>query len=137
LGRVQIQDVNAVSEQVVLASIEVHRLLGPGLLESAYAEAFACELTLRGLGFVKEPVLTPTYKGRPLPSRYRADFIVEGLVVVELKAVDQVLPVHAAQLLTYLRVSGLSVGLLVNFNVPLLRHGIRRLANKAPYLPPR
>ncbi|MDB4933758.1 MAG: GxxExxY protein [Labilithrix sp.] len=128
---------NAVSEQVVLASIEVHRLLGPGLLESAYQEALAFELTLVGVTFVKQPVLAPAYKGHALPSSYRADFIVEDLVVVELKAVDQVLPVHAAQLLTYLRVSGHPVGLLINFNVPLLRYGIRRLANKAPNLPPR
>jgi GxxExxY protein len=81
-------------------------------------------------------VLAATYKGQELPSSYRADFVVESLVVVELKAIDLVLPVHAAEVLTYLRASGLTVGLLINFNKPLLTQGIRRLANNAPNLPP-
>jgi len=128
-------DVNRVSERVVLACVEAHRHLGPGLLESAYEEALAHELRLSGMAFVRQAVLLATYKGHELPASYRADFVVENLVVVELKALDLVLPVHCAQLLTYLRASGLSVGLLVNFNTPLLRRGIRRLVNNAPDLP--
>ncbi len=128
------QDVNRVSEQVVLACIEVHRTLGPGLLESAYEEALAVELTLSGTAFVRQPLLAASYKGYALPANYRADFVVEDLVVVELKALDQVLAVHVAQVLTYLRVGAFSVGLLVNFNVPLLRDGIRRVVHRAPNL---
>jgi GxxExxY protein len=129
-------DVNSVSERVVLACIGVHRHLGPGLLESAYDEALAHELRLGGTRFARQVVLAATYKGQELPSSYRAAFVVEGLVVVELKAIDLVLPVHAAEVLTYLRASGLTVGLLINFNKPLLTQGIRRLANNAPNLPP-
>jgi len=126
---------NRVSEQVVLAAIEVHRHLGPGLLEGAYEEALALELRLLGIAFVRQHPLAATYKGQELPASYRADLVVENLVVVELKALEQVLPIHAAQLLTYLRVSGLPVGLLINFHSPLLRHGIRRFVNNAPNLP--
>jgi GxxExxY protein len=129
-------DVNSVSERVVLACIEVHRHLGPGLLESAYDEALAHELRLGGTRSARQVVLAATYKGQELPSSHRADFVVEGLVVVELKAIDLVLPVHAAEVLKYLRASGLTVGLLINFNKPLLPQGIRRLANNAPNLPP-
>jgi GxxExxY protein len=128
-------DVNWVSERVVLACVEVHRHLGAGLLESAYEEALAHELRLNGVTFVRQATLVATYKGQELPASYRADFVVEELVVVELKAVDLVLPVHASQLLTYLRASGLPVGLLVNFNTPLVRRGIRRIVNNAPNIP--
>jgi GxxExxY protein len=126
--------VNEVSEGVVVACVEVHRHLGPGLLESAYLEALAIELTTMGLAHVKEAPLSAAYKGHVLGTSYRADLVVEGLVIVELKAVDQVLPVHAAQVLTYLRVSGLSVGLLVNFKTALVRNGIRRVVHNAPDL---
>jgi GxxExxY protein len=119
---------------VVLAAIEVHRCLGPGLLESAYDEALAHELALERIAFVRQAPLVATYKGQVLAASYRADFVVERLVVVELKSVEQVMPIHAAQLLTYLRASGLSVGLLINFNTPLLRQGIRRMVNQAPNL---
>jgi GxxExxY protein len=125
-----------VSEAVVGACIEVHRHLGPGLLESGYEEELAHELGTRGLPFLRQVSIDARYKNHPLGVSYRADFIVERLVVVELKAVELVLPVHSAQVLTYLRVSGLPVGLLINFNAPLLRNGIRRLTNNAPKLSP-
>ncbi len=128
-------EVNQVSERVVLACVEVHRHLGAGLLESAYEEALAYELQLNGIAFARQVLLVATYKGQELPASYRADFVVEDVVVVELKAVDLVLPVHSAQLLTYLRASGLQVGLLVNFSTPLVRHGIRRIVNNAPNVP--
>jgi GxxExxY protein len=107
--------------------IEVHRHLGPGLLEAVYEECVCDELTSRGLAFERQRVIPLVYKGRALDAGYRIDLIVDGRVLVELKAVDALLPVHAAQIITYLRLSGIPVGLLVNFNVPALRHGIRRL----------
>lgn len=112
---------------IIGACIEVHRELGPGLLESAYEIALERELTMRGLSFERQVEIPVRYKGALLPSGYRADLIVEK-VVVELKAVVDLLPVHEAQLLTYLRLTGLPVGLLVNFNVPALRDGgVRRM----------
>ena len=118
------------SERVLGACIEVHRHLGPGLLESAYEQCLCHELALRGLSFARQRPLPLTYKGVMLDCGYRLDVVVEEKLVVELKAVDHLLSVHEAQVLTYLKLTGLDVGLLVNFNTPVLRGGIRRLARR-------
>jgi len=111
---------------IIGAAIEVHRQLGPGLLESAYEECLCHELHLRGLAFERQVALPVSYKGLQLDCGYRIDLIVEREVVVELKAVEKILPIHEAQLLTYLKISGKHVGLLINFDVPLLTQGIIR-----------
>ena len=114
------------TEQVIGAAIEVHRELGPGLLESAYAACLCRELELRGLVFDHENPMHFECKGKRFDCGYRIDILVDDRVIVELKAVDELAPVHEAQLLTYLRLSGVRVGLLINFNVPVLKDGIRR-----------
>jgi len=118
------------SERVIGACIEVHRHLGPGLLESAYEQCLCHELSLTGLSFARQRPLPVTYKGALLDCGDRLDVVVEGELVLELKAVDHLLPVHEAQVLTYLKLTGLDVGLLVNFNTPVLRRGIRRLVRR-------
>ena len=117
---------NRVTDGVIGAAIEVHRALGPGLLESAYSECLAHELTLRGIPFAREVPLPVEYKGVKLSVGYRLDFVVAGLVVVEIKALDAFEPVHEAQLITYLKLSGNRVGLLLNFKVARLKEGILR-----------
>src|SRR5579871_771533 len=112
---------------IIGASIEVHRHLGPGLLESAYEECLCRELHLRGLSFERQVDLPVPYKGLLLGCGYRMDLVVEHEVVLELKAIESILPVHEAQLLTYLKLSGKHVGLLINFNTPLLTRGIKRI----------
>jgi len=114
------------TQEILGAAIEVHRVLGPGLLESAYEHALCHELHLRNIGFQSQVDLEITYKGVVLGSTLRMDLLVRDTVIVELKSVEQILPVHGAQLLTYLRLSGHAVGLLINFNVPVLRNGILR-----------
>ncbi len=114
------------TSKIIGAAIEVHKALGPGLLESAYQSCLARELTLRGIEFEKEKPLPVNYKGERVECGYRLDFLVEGKVVVELKSVDGIHPVHEAQLLTYLRLTGCRVGLLINFNVPVLKDGLKR-----------
>ena len=114
------------TEAITGAAIEVHRVLGPGLLESAYEECLKHELTCRGLSFEAQVPLPVVYKGLELECGYWMDLVVEDTVVVELKAVEQLHPVHEAQRLTYLRLSGKRVGLLINFNVEVLKHGIVR-----------
>jgi GxxExxY protein len=109
------------------AAITVHRHLGPGLLESAYRECLCCELGLRGLAVARECVVPLVYRGIRVDVGYRADLIVNERVLVELKAIEKLMPIHTAQVLTYLGLSGLRVGLLMNFNVPLLREGLVRL----------
>jgi GxxExxY protein len=117
----------ALTEQIIGALIEVHRTLGPGLLESAYQACTAREFALRGFAFEQELPLPLEYKGVHVDCGYRLDFMVAGKVIVELKTVESLQPVHEAQLLTYLRLTGCKVGLLVNFNVPVLKHGIKRM----------
>lgn len=114
------------TEQIIGAAIEVHRELGPGLLESAYEQCFCHELNLPGLVFQCQLDLPVVYKGLKLNCGYRLDVVVENSVVIEVKSVEQILPIHQAQLLTYLRLSGKKVGLLINFNVPVLKNGIVR-----------
>ena len=114
------------TEQIIGSAIEVHRELGPGLLESAYDECLCHELHLRDLAFQRQVNLPIEYKTVRPDCGYRIDLLVENSVVVELKSVEEVLPVHQAQLLTYLRLSRIRVGLLINFNVPVLKNGIIR-----------
>lgn len=114
------------TREIIGAAIEVHRTLGPGLLESAYEECLCRELEVRGLSFKRQIPLPVSYKGVELDCGYRLDIVVQEAVVLELKCVDVVLPVHQAQLLTYLKLSGHRVGLLINFNVPVLTDGICR-----------
>lgn len=118
--------VNVLTHETIGAAIEVHKLLGPGLLESTYRECLCRELALRGVGFRREYGIPLEYKGIHLDCGYRIDLLVADLVVVEIKSVEQLAPVHEAQLLTYLRVGGWKVGLLINFNVVMLKDGIRR-----------
>ncbi len=116
------------TEKIIAAAIEVHRALGPGLLESAYEECLCHELTLGGLRFVRQVPLPVRYKAVRLDCGYRMDVVVEQQVVLEIKAVEAILSVHSAQLLTYLRLSHLSRGLILNFCVPVLKDGIKRLS---------
>ena len=114
------------THQIIGAAIEVHRTLGPGLLESAYEECLCHELKLRELPFERQVNLPIEYKGILLSCGYRLDIVVANTVLIEMKAVPRVLPIHEAQVLTYLRLSGKHVGLLMNFNVAVLTHGIVR-----------
>ena len=120
------EELNQVTHAVIGAAMEVHRALGPGLLESAYQECLSRELTVREIPFEREHPLPLEYKGIHLPCGYRLDLLVAGAVVVEVKSVETLAPIHEAQLLTYLRLGGWKIGLLINFNVPLLKQGIRR-----------
>ena len=120
---------NEITEEVIGAAIAVHRALGPGLLESAYEACLAYELVQRGLVVERQKSLPVTYRDVKVDCGYRIDLLVEESVVVELKAVEELGPVHEAQLLSYLKLSGCRVGLLINFNVKVLKQGIRRLVN--------
>lgn len=122
----QCMEYNKITDGIIGAAIEVHRTLGPGLLESAYQECLARELLLRNIPFDREVPVPVVYKGVHLECGYRLDFLVDKRVVLEIKAVDIIAPVHEAQLVTYLSLGGWQVGLLINFNVLLLRDGIRR-----------
>lgn len=119
---------DARTDVVIGAAIEVHRALGPGLLESAYAGALAVELEVRGVRFRREVAMPVAYKGQELGVGYRLDCLVGETVVVEVKSVDAIRPLHVAQTLTYLRLGRYPVGLLLNCNVPTLRQGITRLS---------
>jgi GxxExxY protein len=120
------------SEQVIGALIEVHRALGPGVLESAYEACFCHELRLRGLTFERQRPVGITYKGLTIDCGYRVDVLVEGRIVVELKAIERLLALHAAQILTDMKLLAVRIGLLVNFNVTSLRQGLRRLSLPPP-----
>ena len=112
--------------QIIGAAIEVHKHLGPGLLESVYQISLARELALRRIPFRREVNIPVMYKGEPLDANFRADFIIDDRVILELKAIKKLLPVHEAQLITYMKIASCSVGLLINFNVPVLKDGIIR-----------
>ncbi|HLW54668.1 MAG TPA: GxxExxY protein [Candidatus Angelobacter sp.] len=114
------------TEQIIGAAIEVHRTIGPGLFESVYEECLCREMKLRGLNFQRQMLVPVIYKGVEIDCKYRLDLLVEDIVVLELKTVDRVLPIHEAQLLTCMRLLGKPVGLIINFKVPALRHGIVR-----------
>jgi len=119
-------ELNEITEIIIAVPIEVHRLLGPGLLESAYQRCTCHELTLRQVPFRREVILPVMYKGLELDCGYRLDLLVMDSVVVEIKSVVGLDPIHEAQLLTYLKLAGWKVGLLINFNVPVLKNGIKR-----------
>jgi len=123
------EESDRLSHEILGAALEVHRTLGPGLLESTYEECLAYELSNRRLVVEKQKSLPLRYKEVFLDCGYRLDLLVEGLVIVELKSVDALLPIHEAQVLTYLRISSLWLGLLLNFNVRVFKLGIRRLVN--------
>ena len=119
--------INDLTRQVIGAAIEVHKVLGPGLLESVYEECLCHEFGLRGIHYKRQQTIPVEYKGVQLDCGYRIDLLVENLVILELKSVDSLEPIHEAQVLTYLKLTSLKVGLLINFNVPVLREGIKRL----------
>lgn len=123
-------DENDLSNEVIGAAIEVHRHLGPGLLENIYQECLGYEIKSRGHDVEREVVLPVRYKGIDFPAAYRADMLVDKKLIVELKVVDALLPVHVSQLLSYLRISRQKLGLLINFNVAQLKDGIRRVVNE-------
>jgi len=120
-------ELNTLTGQIIGAAIEVHKNLGPGLLESAYEECLCHELTLRKLAYKRQLPLPVKYKGLRLDCGYRIDMLVENLVILELKSVEKLEPIHEAQLLTYLKLAGIKVELLINFNVSVLKNGIKRL----------
>ena len=122
-------DENALSHEVIGAAIEVHRVLGPGLLEFIYEEALVIELEHRGLDVVRQAEVEVSYKGRRLENKLRLDVLVNGILIVEIKAIEHILPVHEAQLLSYLLLSEKKLGLLINFNTVVLRSSIRRVVN--------
>lgn len=123
------EELNAITEQIIGAAIEVHKALGPGLLESAYEACLAYERLQRGLRFEQQRPLPVTYKAVRLDCGYRLDFVVDESVVIELKAVDTLAPVHQAQVISYLKLGGYRLGLLINFNVKVLKDGVRRVIN--------
>src|SRR5437762_3539518 len=120
-------EANALTERIIGAAIEVHRTLGPGLLESVYEECLCYELSAAGLQFKRQVHLPVSYKGLKLDCGYVLDLFVEDEVIVEIKSNEAIAPVHCAQLLTYLRIAEKPVGLLINFNVPVLKNGLKRV----------
>ncbi len=124
--------VDDITEAIIGAAIQVHRSLGPGLLESAYEACLEYELIQKGLRVERQKPLPVVYRDVRLDCGYRIDLLVEDAVVVEIKAVDHLLPIHEAQLLSYLKLSGYQIGLLINFNTRMLKQGIRRFANNLP-----
>jgi GxxExxY protein len=119
-------DINDLTGEVIGAAIEVHRILGPGLLESIYEECLCIEFDKRKIPYQRQKEIPIEYKGTKLDSAHRLDIIVANNLIVELKACDSIQPIHEAQVLTYLKMTGIKVGLLINFNVPLLKKGIKR-----------
>jgi len=118
---------NDLPGKVIGAAIDVHRILGPGLLESAYEECLCYELDNRGISYQRQQELPIIYKEAQLKCGYRLDLIIENKLIIELKSCDRLLPIHEAQLLTYLKLSNIPIGLLINFNVPVLKGGIKRM----------
>ena len=122
-------DINKLSSKIIGAAIEVHKTLGPGLLESAYEECLSHELKLGGVSFERQKSIPISYKGKTLDCGYRLDIVVEGTIILELKSCEKIEPIHKAQVLTYLKLTNLNLGLLLNFNVPYMRDGILRVVN--------
>jgi GxxExxY protein len=120
---------NVLTDKIIGSAIEVHRHLGPGLLEAVYEECLCYELSQMDLKFQRQVHLPINYKGIKFESAYKMDLVVEDAIVIEIKATEELLPIHAAQLLTYLKSSNKRVGLLINFNVPILRNGLKRIVN--------
>ena len=129
------EKLNQITEAVISAAVDVHRTLGPGLLESAYEACLAFELAERGLKIEQQKPLPIVYREVKLDCGYRLDILVEEAVIVEVKSIDQLAPIHKAQLLSYLKLSGCKVGLLINFNVKVLKDGVVRMVNDFPDAP--
>ncbi|MBK6895395.1 MAG: GxxExxY protein [Alphaproteobacteria bacterium] len=125
----QFPDLGArLTHKIIEAAIEVHKYFGPGLLESIYEEALAVEMKSMGLNFERQKPIPVEYKGLKIDTVFRADFIVENEVILELKAVEKILPIHEAQILSYMKLSGMKLGLIMNFNSVLIKDGIKRMA---------
>lgn len=125
-----IMEINKLSSKIIGAAIEVHKALGPGLLESAYEECICHDLSSGGFSIERQKPLAVRYKGIKLDCGYRMDVVVENKIILELKSCEKIEPIHKAQLLTYLKLSGLNLGLILNFNVTVMRDGIARIVNK-------
>ena len=123
-------DINTLTSKIIGAAIEVHKSLGPGLLESAYEECLCYELDAKNISYERQKQLPITYKTQKLDCGYRLDIVVEKQIILELKACERIENIHKAQLLTYLKLSDLKLGLLMNFNVPLMKSGIIRVVNQ-------
>ena len=123
----EFNDINDLTGEIIGAAIEVHKTLGPGLLESIYEECICIEFGKRGMAYDRQKEINIEYKGVRLESKYRIDLMVSQMIIVELKTVDEFAPIHDAQVLSYLKLTKLKVGLLINFNVPILKDGIKRL----------
>jgi GxxExxY protein len=128
----EVDRLDQISRRIIGAAIEVHRHLGPGLLESAYQSCLVFELRQQGLRVEEQKPLPVTYKEVKLDCGYRLDLVVEDEIIVEVKAIEKLLPIHEAQLLSYLRLSNKKVGLLMNFHVPVLKDGLKRIVNEFP-----
>ncbi len=127
IQQLDINQINLLTRNIIGAAIEVHKFLGPGLLESTYEECLCHELNSRQINFERQLPIPVVYKNIRLDCGYRLDLLVERAIVIEVKAVDQIMPIHKAQLLSYLKLGGWRTGLIINFNVNLLKSGIRRL----------
>jgi GxxExxY protein len=123
------QRLDRLTERIIGFGIDVHRALGPGLLESAYEECLCYELSLGGMAFTRQTPLPVAYKNVKLNCGYRMDIVIEDSVILEVKTVDRLIAIHDAQLLSYLKMSGIRVGLLMNFHVPVLKSGLKRIVN--------
>src|SRR5437667_11781417 len=121
-----VKNLNELTDAIIGAAMEVHRTLGPGLLESTYEMCLCRELSIRGLRFERQVPIPVEYKGVKLDCGYRADVVVDETILLEIKAIDSLLTIHEAQLPSYLKLGGWKIGLLINFNVELLKHGLRR-----------
>lgn len=121
---------NDITGEIIGAAIEVHRAMGPGLLESVYEDCLSMEFKLRNIPYERQKNVSLTYRGRPVATDLKLDLLVNSTVVVELKTVECLLPIHEAQLLTYLKLANCQVGLLINFNVVVLKSGIKRMVNQ-------
>lgn len=128
----RLHDADPISREVIGAAIQVHRELGPGLLESAYQQCLAFELQHRGVRFAREVHLPVTYRGNTLDCGYRMDFLVADVIILEIKAVETIHPIHEAQVLSYLRLSGKPLGLIINFHTRVLKDGIKRIVLTSP-----
>jgi GxxExxY protein len=126
------EELNFLTERIIHAAIEVHKALGPGLLESAYQACTAYELIQDGFRVDQQKPLPIEYKGVHVDAGYRLDMVINNAVVVEFKSIDALAPIHEAQLLSYLKLSGMKIGLFINFNVKYLKNGIRRIVNNFP-----
>ena len=124
-----VEPINLLSEKIIGCAIEVHKGIGPGLLESAYEECLAYELAQAGLSFRRQVKLPVTYKGVQLDCGYKLDLIVNEQIILELKAVERIMPIHEAQLLSYLRMMNLRLGLILNFHTSMMKNGIKRIVN--------